>query len=179
MHVHERVRKAPLPWLAGGLLLGLVQIAAISLYKPLEVSTSFVVIQSKAVHEAAPVYAQNHELIKNPKYQEIGYGFWLVVGICCGACLASLAAGRWRLRSTMVWWRINHGPSLVKRFLAAFLGGVLILLGARFAHGCTSGQFASGWAQLSLSVVPFTVTFFAAAVLTAYFVYPRVPPVEK
>ena len=68
---------------------------------------------------------------------------------------------------------------MAKRFIAGFIGGFLILLGARFAHGCTSGQFASGWAQLSLSVVPFTITMFGCGVLTAYFVYPKVPTITK
>ena len=100
------------------------------------------------------------------------------MGLCAGAFLASVATLRWRPRVTTVWWRANYGKAVSSRFLAGFVGGVLILLGARFAHGCTSGQFASGWAQLSVSVLPFTVTLFGAAMLTAYFVYPTAPRVE-
>ena len=58
MTVAESVRKAPLPWLAGGLFLGLVQVAAIAAYKPLGVSTQFVVVDSLVLHEAAPEYAK-------------------------------------------------------------------------------------------------------------------------
>ena len=63
--------------------------------------------------------------------------------------------------------------------IAGFIGGFLILLGARMAHGCTSGQFASGWAQLSLSVVPFTITLFGFGMLTALLVYRKTPDIEK
>ena len=78
-----------------------------------------------------------------------------------------------------VWWRVNHGGASWKRLAAAFAGGFLILLGARFAHGCTSGQFASGWAQLSVAALPFTVALFGAAMLTARFVYRRTPKIQE
>ncbi|MEN6308552.1 MAG: YeeE/YedE thiosulfate transporter family protein, partial [Anaerohalosphaeraceae bacterium] len=64
------------------------------------------------------------------------------------------------------------------RFLVGFIAGILILLGARLAHGCTSGQFASGWAQLSLSAVPFTITLFAFGMLAARIVFPKTPDIE-
>ncbi len=172
------VRKAPLPWLLAGLFLGLVQILAIWVQKPLGVSTQFVVVESVAIHKLAPEYAADHSLIEGEKYRGLGYGFWVAVGLCAGAFFASLVSLRWRLQATTVWWRTNHGHSIGARFLAGLVGGFLILMGARFAHGCTSGQFMSGWAQLSLSVVPFTVAMFGAGMVTAYFVYPRAPRVE-
>ena len=63
--------------------------------------------------------------------------------------------------------------------MLGFVGGVFILLGARLAHGCTSGQFASGWAQLSLAAVPFTVGLFGFGMLTARIFYPKVPGIER
>ena len=173
------VRKAPLPWWAAGILLGLVQVLAIGLSKPLGVSTQFVVADTQIINHIAPEYAQNHPLISEDKYQKLGDGWWLDVGLIVGALLAALLTRRWRLQTTTVWWRVNHGPTVVKRLLTGFFGGVLILLGSRFAHGCTSGQFASGWAQLSLAAVPFTITLFAFGMLTAYLVYPKAPGIEK
>jgi len=173
------VRKAPLPWWAAGIFLGLIQILAIALVKPLGVSTQFVVADAKIINRIVPEYAQNHALIGKEKYQKFGYGWWLDVGLIIGAFLSALLVGRWKLRRTTVWWQLNRGPSVAKRFLAGFIGGFLILLGARLAHGCTSGQFASGWAQLSLSVAPFTITLFGFGMLTAYLMYPKVPEIDK
>lgn len=179
MNGNEFVRKPPLPWWAAGLLLGAVQVAAVGLVKPLGVSTQFVVVDSLVLHEAAPAYAADHPLIKDKKYRTIGYGAWLNIGLVLGALAAALATRRWRLSTAPVWWHANRGTSAPMRFLAAFAGGFLILVGARFAHGCTSGNFASGWAQLSLSAVPFTVTLFGLGMLTARLVYPRVPRIEQ
>ncbi|UCC99588.1 MAG: YeeE/YedE family protein [Phycisphaerales bacterium] len=173
------VRRGPLHWWAAGLLLGLVQVLAVGLKKPLGVSTQFVVADAKMVSAVAPDYAETHPLISKEKYQKFGYGWWLDVGLVIGAFSATIVIRRWKLQATTVWWRQNHGASILTRLIAGFCGGFLILLGARFAHGCTSGQFASGWAQLSLSVIPFTVTLFGFGMLTAYLVCPKTPVVDK
>ena len=172
------VRKTPLPWWAAGLLLGLVQVLAVGLMKPLGVSTQFVVVDTQVLKAAAPEYVEAHGVISKGKYQKLGYGFWLDVGLVAGALLAALAARRFKVRTSTVWWRANRGASMAGRFVTGFVGGVLILLGARWAHGCTSGQFASGWAQLSVSALPFTVTLFGFGMLTARLVYPKVPEIE-
>jgi uncharacterized protein len=173
------VKPAPLPWWAAGLLLGMVQILAVAVAKPLGVSTQFVVVEGVALNKVAPSYSENHALLSNAKYQKFGYGWWLDVGLVAGAFVAAVLAGRWRLQKTTVWWQVNRGNNYSRRLIAGFIGGFLILLGARLAHGCTSGQFASGWAQLSLSVVPFTITLFGLGMITARLVYPQTPVIEK
>lgn len=159
--------------------MGLVQVLAIGLVKPLGVSTQFVVADAKIISAVDSKYAKEHPLISTEKYQKFGYGWWLDVGILAGAFIAAILIRRWKVQKTTVWWQANYGNSVMKRLIAGFIGGFLILLGARFAHGCTSGQFASGWAQLSLSVVPFTITMFVFGMLTAYLVYPKVPTIAK
>jgi uncharacterized membrane protein YedE/YeeE len=176
---NELVKRALLPWWAAGLLLGLVQVLAIGLTEPLGVSTQFVVADTKAINTIAPSYTENHPLISKEKYQKYGYGWWLDIGLLTGAFLAALLAGKWKVRKTTVWWEASHGAKTHTRFIAGFAGGFLILFGARMAHGCTSGQFASGWAQLSLSALPFTVTLFGFGMLTAFLAYPKVPQIEE
>jgi len=170
----SKIQKPVLSWWLGGLLLGLIQILAVGWQEPLGVSTQFVILDAKIIKAAAPDYTANHPLIKDDKYQKLGYGFWLDIGLIAGALAAALVTKQWKLRSNTVWARVNR-YSNASRFVMAFIGGFLILLGARMAHGCTSGQFASGWAQLSLSVVPFTITMFVFGMLTARLCYPKTP----
>ena len=177
--MENKVAKAILPWWVGGLLLGMVQILAVVGNKPLGVSTQFVVVDSMAIHSVAEDYAKEHPLISKEKYTKLGYGFWLDVGLVCGALLAAILTGSFKIRKSTQWWQVNHGGKLGKRFLVGFVGGILILLGARLAHGCTSGAFASGWAQLSLSAVPFTVTLFGFGMLTARLAYKDSPEIER
>jgi len=173
------VKKNPLPWWAAGLLLGLVQIMAVGLKGPLGVSTQFPIVNTQALNRIAPEYVQEHPLISQDKYQTMGYGFWLDVGLVAGAFIAAVLSFRWRPRLTTVWWQANRGNKIWGRLIAGFIGGFFILLGARLAHGCTSGQFASGWAQLSYSVVPFTITMFVFGIITAFIVYRKAPNIEK
>ncbi|MFW5840405.1 MAG: YeeE/YedE thiosulfate transporter family protein [Planctomycetota bacterium] len=172
------VRKAPLAWWVGGLLLGLTQVMAVAIKKPLGVSTQFVVADTLILQEVRPEWVTGHPLIDSDKYTTTGYSWWLDAGLISGAFLAALCLGRWRLGFLPAWARVNH-QGWFKRLLLGFVGGFLILLGARLGHGCTSGQFASGWAQLSLSTVPFTVTMFAFGIAAAWLFYRKSPTIEK
>ncbi len=174
----ERVEKAPLPWWAAGLLLGLIQVAAVALQGPLGVSTQFVVVDSMAIHATDSAYAESHKLISEDKYKKLGKGFWLDIGLLAGAFITALALGRLKPRTTTAWWRVNHGATPLSRFGVGFLGGFLILFGARFAHGCTSGAFASGWAQLSVAAIPMTITMFAFGMIAARLLYPKTPVID-
>jgi len=173
------IQKASVGWLLGGLMLGLVQVAAVAIKKPLGVSTQYVVADTQVLEAVNPAYVEGHALISKTKYREPGYSWWLALGIPVGAFLAALLSRRWRPSNLPLWWRENHGPSIGKRFLWALFGGFFILLGSRIAHGCTSGQFASGWAQLSVSALPFTVGLFGVAMLVARFVFPATPKIEE
>jgi len=177
--VEQSVRKAPLVWWAGGIFLGLVQVLAMGLSGPLGVSTQFVIADTHLLDKIDNSYVQQHPLISREKYHKLGYGWWFDIGLLAGALFASLVTLRWWPRCTTVWWRASHGSSVAGRFLAGFIGGILILLGARFAHGCTSGQFASGWAQLAVSAIPFTITLFLCGIITAFITYRKVPQIDR
>jgi len=64
-------------------------------------------------------------------------------------------------------WENAFGPSRLKRYAGAFLGGVLLLFGARLAGGCTSGHAISGGLQLAVSSYLFLGAMFVAGVVTA------------
>jgi uncharacterized membrane protein YedE/YeeE len=68
-------------------------------------------------------------------------------------------------------WAARFGPGRVKRYVFAFLGGAVLLFGARLAGGCTSGHGISGSLQLALSSWTFFLTMFASGVATAFLMY--------
>jgi uncharacterized membrane protein YedE/YeeE len=59
-----------------------------------------------------------------------------------------------------------------RRYIDAFLGGALILFGARLAGGCTSGHIISGITQLSVSGLIFGAAVFGGGILTARIIRP-------
>ena len=168
-HTH----KDSLPWWMAGILLGLVQVLAVSLAGPLDISSQFIIADTIALENLAPEYIENHPIKEHEEYNKSSYGHWLNIGILVGALLSTVHLRRWRIHTTTALWRQNYRAPIVLRLIVTLCGGFLMLLGAGFAFGGVSGQFISGWNQLSLSVVPFTITMFLSGMLVAKLVYPK------
>jgi uncharacterized membrane protein YedE/YeeE len=168
-----------LSWKVAGLLLGLLVITATALVKPFGVSTQYVVTDAIVLHSAAPEVAQSNEYLN--KYGEksdwsIGYGWMLVFGMFLGSGIAALATHRMRQREDAAlpsMWKEQFGAVKSKRLGQAFLGGVLLLFGARLAGGCTSGHMISGISQLTVGSFIFGASIFASGILTARTLYKK------
>lgn len=99
--------------------------------------------------------------------------FALVVMMVVGAWLAArLARSKFREQVPDLWaWRFGRSRAL--RWAGAFLGGAILLFGARLAGGCTSGHGLSGGLQLAVSSWVFIFAMFATGVGTAFALYGR------
>jgi uncharacterized protein len=87
---------------------------------------------------------------------------WEIGGVIVGAWLSARLAGR-------IAMRVERGPRITDRarLFAAFGGGALMGVGARFARGCTSGQALSGGSLLAAGSWIFIATCFIAAFAAA------------
>ena len=166
-----------LSWKVSGLLLGLLVILATALVKPFGVSTQYVVTDAIVLHNAAPSVAESNEYLN--KYGEkadwgIGYGWMLVFGMFLGSGISALATRRFRQRKNPAlpaMWKEQFGDHTGKRLIQAFIGGMLLLFGARLAGGCTSGHMISGISQLTVGSFVFGASIFASGILTARTLY--------
>jgi len=184
-----KIQTPLVPWWTAGILLGLVQVLAIALAQPLDVSNQFVVADAKTLEHVAPEYTENHPLIQSLKTQDserqttgflgLGSGWWLAIGLVLGAFLAALHLKTWKIRVSSAWWRQNHNDPVLLRLITGFCGGLCALLGAGLAYGGVVGQCGSGWAQLAVSAIPFTIAAFGSGMLIAYLVYPKAPNKDK
>ena len=170
--------KAIISWKVAGIALGLLLTLATALVKPLGVSTQFVVTDAAVTHSVAPEFAEKNEYLA--KYGEasdwgIGYGWMLVFGMFVGGGICARVFRNKQPESDKgsmpSMWVQNFGASRAKRLGAAFLGGVLLLFGARLAGGCTSGHMISGISQLALSTFIFGICTFGAAIIMAKLLY--------
>ncbi len=91
------------------------------------------------------------------------YWVFLSLGVIIGGFASGLIHHR-------VKFETNKGPQITPktRWLMAFLGGILMGYGARFARGCTSGQGLSGGAVLSVGSWAFLLAVFVGAYALAY-----------
>ena len=170
--------KPIISWRAAGISLGLLLVLATYLKGPLGVSTQFVVTDAIAAHSIAPQMAEsNTYLAKYGQKQNwgIGYGWMLVFGMLIGAAVTSRLLGHKQPQqdkgSIPPLWSAQFGPSRMKRLGAAFVGGFLLLFGARLAGGCTSGHMISGISQLAVGSFIFGIVTFGVAILTAKFLF--------
>lgn len=171
-------------WLRGGLMLGIVFLAAVWIIKPIGVSTQFVIVDgivwnlfdsdffaekddekgvtstNAYLNKSGGKYAGN---INNP----LNYGLFFVISMVFGGFISGRLSKNKVDRSDKVYpkvWKDRFGTSEKKRYIYAFIAGMLVLLGARLAGGCTSGHMMSGMMQTSLSGYLFAASAFASAI---------------
>jgi uncharacterized membrane protein YedE/YeeE len=92
----------------------------------------------------------------------------LVVGLLIGGFLASVIGRARGERLAPAVDKVHASETTTaRRYRDVFLGGMLIIFGARLAGGCTSGHIISGMTQLAVSGVLFAAAVFASGLLTA------------
>lgn len=102
---------------------------------------------------------------------KVGWYLMLLIGVFLGSLLSSRLSGDRSIRTVPPLWRWRFGDSAGKRFVAAFVGGALMVLGARIAGGCTSGHGISGTLQLAVQSWLFIGLAFATAIATAFLIF--------
>jgi len=154
--------RAPLPrWATLGVLFGLLSAAAIALYGPIGVSGTYPRLVGAFFRRVDPGFAA-----ANPYLVKMGSlvtpETMLVLGLLVGGFLsARIFAGPPAPAVEIVHARET---SNARRYTDAFVGGFLILFGARLAGGCTSGHIISGMTQLAVSSTLFAAAVFAGGI---------------
>jgi len=179
-----------LNWKLGGLLLGLTFLVTVAVVKPIGVSTQFVILDGMIAKVFNPDLVIKDESTKSGysssnaylnksggKYAKsvshpLNYGFVFVFSMVLGGMLSSaLSAGGEKAPQIPLCHKKRFGDSAGRRYLMAFIGGVLVLWGARLAGGCTSGHMMSGMMQTSLSGYLFALAAFAVAIPVSILFY--------
>lgn len=164
------------------IILGLSFVLAIAFARPIGVSTEYSVIsgvvqkvidpnvvteKQHKVQTTNEYYAKDDDKVAKLIEHPMNYGVLFVCSIPFGALLASIVLKRRNKKSE----RVKTNPSWVSNPFVLFLGGFLLLFGARWANGCTSGHMVSGIMQSSVSGLVFAAIVFTTAILTALIVY--------
>lgn len=115
------------------------------------------------------VVAENKYWAKNAF--RLDYGTLFLAGTLLGGLASALAAGTWRLETVPEVWAARFGASPMRRYVAAFFGGIIAMYGARLANGCTSGNGISGSLQLALSGWVFLAVMFITGTAAAFVLF--------
>jgi uncharacterized membrane protein YedE/YeeE len=166
------------PYLAGALVGVLAILSAyattawLGKTSYLGASTTFVRGAGVIEQQVVPDRVQANEYFTQQKIK-IDWQFMLVLGIFAGSLFASATDKSFKLESVPPIWEKRFGPSVGKRAIGAFLGGIVAMIGARMADGCPSGHGLSGMMQLSVSALVALTMFFVVGIIVAAFIYAR------
>jgi uncharacterized protein len=159
----------PLSWLWAGILIGVLNVIAahaLVSHRLIGASTAYPYFSGLLTGLGDTLYMQ----------KIAGLGSWemyFLMGALIGAFLASVISKNFRIRLIPKLWREVKGPSDGKRIFWAFIGGFLLLMGARLAGGCTSGHIISGIMQLALSSLTFGALVIISFLITGKLFYRR------
>ena len=93
----------------------------------------------------------------------------MVIGIAIGALISARLSGLARKGQAPVWKYAMKNWSEARRRVMAFVGGFVLLFGARLAGGCTSGHGISGINQVAVGSLVTVVFMFIGGIITAQF----------
>ena len=159
------------PYLVGVGIGMLSWLAFAVVNQPLGISTA---LSSASSVCALPVMG-SEGVAKNAYWAKLPFkwdgAMLFLVGTFLGSLLSVLLSRTFRLERVPRTWAEQFGGSATGRMLVAFLGGVIIMYGARMAGGCTSGHGISGSLQLAVSSWVFFLTMFAFGIGTALILF--------
>jgi len=162
-------KKHILHWLWAGILLALLDVVVFNSFvtnRPIGASTAFPYFASILTGLSDSLYGK---IIHNSGRWEV----YFLLGALIGAFLSSLLTKDFKVRFTPQLWQKVKGSSPANRAVWAFIGGFLLILGARLAGGCTSGHILSGGMQLAVSSLVFGLIAFGSFLLTGKLFYGR------
>lgn len=165
LHKVEKLKN--LKWLYSGIALAVLCIVVFSnlaFDRPVGASSAYPYIADSLTG-----------VVQNEYFEKIkASGSWEVIFLA-GALLAGLIISHvkktFKFTFTHSQWVKYKGDSVTKRIVWSFIGGFIMIIGARMAGGCTSGHILSGGMQLAISSLTFAVFVFAGLLLTGKLFY--------
>lgn len=120
---------------AAGAMAGLLLILSVLITgKYFGASTTFVRAAGMIEQTVVPDKVAGMEYFIKEKVK-IDWQFLFVVGVFFGALASALLSKENKAVAVPQMWEVRFGTSRTKRWIAAFLGGIILMYGARLADG--------------------------------------------
>ncbi|GET20415.1 MULTISPECIES: YeeE/YedE thiosulfate transporter family protein [Prolixibacter] len=166
----DKKHKAPnYRWLFAGLALAVLNAMVflkVTSNRPIGASTSYPYVADQLTGMTNNGYFGK---IATPGHWELVFLF----GALLAGLVFSLLSKEFKITAIHRRWEHYKGKSVSKRLVTAFIGGFILIFGARMAGGCTSGHILSGGMQLAVSSLVFGIFVFAGLLITGKLFYKR------
>lgn len=162
-------------WARGGIALGILNIFIFLSGNHLGTTTAYAqttgYITQFFSQQLIPVSTWTAGTCGGSGSLQVSWQWMLVLGILIGGFIGKLLYREKKAPEIPTLWKERFGNKPQLRLVHAFLGGFLLLIGARIAGGCTSSQIISGMSQMAVSGILFAAAVFAAGIPTAKLLY--------
>ena len=159
----HRIEKArDYKWLYAGVALALLNaivFLTVVSNRPIGASTAYPYISDVITGTITNDYFAK---IKDPGNWELIF----LIGAFSSGLILSVIRKDFKLVLIHQNWKKYKGDSKYRRIIWSFVGGFLIIIGARMAGGCTSGHIVSGGMQLAASSLLFAFFVFTGLLVT-------------
>ncbi len=168
----HKIEKRPgknMKWLGAGIALAILNLIVFSsavTNRPIGASTTYPYLADWLTGATGNSY---FEKIQTPGHWELLF----LSGALLSGLILSLIRKDFKIQMIHENWIKYRGTSVPSRAMWSFVGGFILIFGARMAGGCTSGHVISGGMQLAVSSLVFAVFVFAGLLLTGRFFYGR------
>ncbi len=154
-----------------GILFALAELLSFVLSKrPLGSSRGYAVFGSIIEYVFFPEHAKTVPYW-NAYEPVIEWTVAVLVGIVSGSMFSSVYSGEFKITVVPQMWKTSKGPSVAKRLIWAFIGGVMVGFGSRLAMGCTLGMLIAGVIQLTPAGFIFMMSLWMGGMLMTLLFY--------
>lgn len=161
-----------IPWWAGGVLMSLLFFFSFSEWgagRPIGASTGMAYLSGILFG----LEADTHEYIRLIETTGAWEGVMLI-GVFFGGMFMSVFITRtFHISYIPTLWKARKNSSVSSRMVWSFIGGFLLVYGARLAGGCNAGHILSGGSQTAVSGFIFTLVALGTGMITGRFFYKR------
>lgn len=165
--LHKIDRKKSYNWLFAGIALAVLNcivFLTVVFNQPIGASSTY-----PYLGDLLTSLFQNNSVSPNEKS-----GKWQLIflaGAMLSGLVISLVRKDFKIRLIYSGWSKTQGKTPLKRIFWAFIGGFIMLIGARMAGGCTSGHVISGGMQMAASSLLFAAFVFTGLLVTGKYFY--------
>jgi len=166
-YLHKKDKDKSKKWIFSGVALAILNIIVFSsgvTNRPIGASTTFPYVADLFTGLTNNDYFNK---IKTPGNWEMIFLF----GAFAAGLAISLIKKDFKLTLIHKNWEKRKGNSNINRAIWSFIGGFVLIFGARMAGGCTSGHILSGGMQLAFSSLFFAVFVFIGLLTTGKLFY--------
>ncbi len=154
-----------------GIAFALVELLSFYLSeRPIGITRGYTVTGSIMEHLFFSDHAENVSYWES-YYWNIDWTMALILGTILGSFISARSSGDFKVMAVPEIWKMSRGTSIAKRWMWAFIGGILMGFAARIAGGCVSGLLISATIQLAPGGFIFMFALWIGGVVTTMLFY--------